>query len=492
MANTKISALTNGNPAQSGDLIPIARSGANFSVTAASIAAQLPNSTDPSNGLLPSGLTQVNAFGDSITSGQGLQGGIPSMQAWGNVFAKALGLPVTNKGLAGADFSTVVGEAYQILPALTSASVSILGSNDVASGTNVATVISGYQAFATWLSLPAANKAVIGGGITTSGSWSTFTEFHLQGVTSTTLNDTATATVTGSTIYVGNWADSGVTDHFDILVDGVSQGPFTQSSPGGIVAQCIRLTGFSAGSHTVVVKVITNGQTATVQWIGGTGSGGPYPFVGIGNCIPRQLQDPTAFNTALATMVSTLQGDGLNVHLFNTNSAIALNQTPNLYQGDQTHPNQLGEQVLASYYLTQCFNAASFPAAAGKNGDALAQILADGGITPEVLAATINSIRNTVPVVAASSVGNSLQTTDGVGNLTSSQATANSSGSITLPSGQTLTTPIIVESATLSPTSSGTAGVTGQIAWDSGKIYVCTAGGGVGAATWKAATLTGV
>ena len=39
MANTKISALTLGNPAQSGDLLPIDRSGANYSVTASSIAA---------------------------------------------------------------------------------------------------------------------------------------------------------------------------------------------------------------------------------------------------------------------------------------------------------------------------------------------------------------------------------------------------------------------------------------------------------------------
>lgn len=35
----KISALTNGNPAQSGDLLPIDRSGANFAVTAGSVAA---------------------------------------------------------------------------------------------------------------------------------------------------------------------------------------------------------------------------------------------------------------------------------------------------------------------------------------------------------------------------------------------------------------------------------------------------------------------
>lgn len=46
MANTKISALTSGNPAQSGDVIPIDRAGTNFSITAGSIAAltsSLPN-----------------------------------------------------------------------------------------------------------------------------------------------------------------------------------------------------------------------------------------------------------------------------------------------------------------------------------------------------------------------------------------------------------------------------------------------------------------
>ena len=39
MADVKISALTSGNPAQSGDEIPVARSGANYKVTAGSIAA---------------------------------------------------------------------------------------------------------------------------------------------------------------------------------------------------------------------------------------------------------------------------------------------------------------------------------------------------------------------------------------------------------------------------------------------------------------------
>jgi len=39
VADTKISALTSGNPAQSGDEIPIARAGANYKITAGSIAS---------------------------------------------------------------------------------------------------------------------------------------------------------------------------------------------------------------------------------------------------------------------------------------------------------------------------------------------------------------------------------------------------------------------------------------------------------------------
>jgi hypothetical protein len=48
----------------------------------------------------------------------------------------------------------------------------------------------------------------------------------------------------------------------------------------------------------------------------------------------------------------------------------------------------------------------------------------------------------------------------------------------------------LVEATTLTPSSAASAGVTGQIAWDSGFIYVCTAGGAATHATWKKAALT--
>ena len=50
MPNTKISALTAGNPAQGTDEIPIARGGANFKVSAASIAATFAGTLAPANG----------------------------------------------------------------------------------------------------------------------------------------------------------------------------------------------------------------------------------------------------------------------------------------------------------------------------------------------------------------------------------------------------------------------------------------------------------
>lgn len=55
-----------------------------------------------------------------------------------------------------------------------------------------------------------------------------------------------------------------------------------------------------------------------------------------------------------------------------------------------------------------------------------------------------------------------------------------------------LSSPQVAIPTSGSPTSAGTAGITGQIIWDANNIYVCTNGGIAGAATWKAAALSAV
>lgn len=64
-------------------------------------------------------------------------------------------------------------------------------------------------------------------------------------------------------------------------------------------------------------------------------------------------------------------------------------------------------------------------------------------------------------------------------NITTSTSISLSSPQVAIPTGG-------------SPTSAGTAGITGQIIWDANNIYVCTHGGIAGAATWKAAALSAV
>jgi len=73
--------------------------------------------------------------------------------------------------------------------------------------------------------------------------------------------------------------------------------------------------------------------------------------------------------------------------------------------------------------------------------------------------------------------------------LGTSTATADASGNLV---GARITGASLVESGTLSPTSAATAGVTGQIAWDTTNLYVCTAGGVAGSATWTKIALTSV
>ena len=62
-------------------------------------------------------------------------------------------------------------------------------------------------------------------------------------------------------------------------------------------------------------------------------------------------------------------------------------------------------------------------------------------------------------------------------------------GGVTIPRTLTLSgaggTAQLIMTNTNSPTSGATAGATGQIAWDATNLYICTAGGAAGAATWK-------
>lgn len=135
MPNTKISALTAGNPAQGTDEIPIARGAANFKVTAASIAALSPAGTVTSvggtgtvNGLT---LTGTVTSSGNLTLGGTLSGVSLTTQVTGT-------LPLANGGTG----QTTKAAAFNALSPVTTTGDLIIG-NGVNSNTRLAIGASG-------------------------------------------------------------------------------------------------------------------------------------------------------------------------------------------------------------------------------------------------------------------------------------------------------------------------------------------------------------
>lgn len=302
---------------------------------------------------IPSAVTGINAYGDSITSGFGL---VPTSRNYASLISNSLGITLSNNfGVSGFNIGQITGEAYPVTSALATASVAQIGANDIAqvfgSQTNINLYVNAAEAFTAWLGLLPANK-ITGGSITYVGTWSSQTQFGLAGQFSSTLNDTATGTVSGSTIYVAGWAATGFANTFDVLVDGVSTGPYSFTGYNTI-PYCVRVSGLSNTSHTVVVKVTAGGGEATVQWMGGN-TGSSFPTVIVGNTIPRPALNEestvVSMNTGLATMLANLKADGLSVIAVDDHAALA-SQAPSFYQADSIHPSGIGAALMAGTFL---------------------------------------------------------------------------------------------------------------------------------------------
>lgn len=304
----------------------------------------------------PAAVTSLNVYGDSISA----EYGMPLGQGWAAIAARVLGLPITN------NFAVVGARLYQtgFYPsALTQSPSNAVGSmmlgnsNDLGDvPAQTAAIVAGDMAISVYLGLPPTQvKQVINSAISLGGAgWATNNAFGQTNNVAfdSTGGDTATGTVTGTTIYVGGYVAGGYGTG-TIKVDGVSQGSvsFLGAVAGGAVFPvAFRYSGFSAGTHTVVLTV-TSGF-CNIQWMAGNGTVGPYVF--FGNTIPRYLQttQPGILNTAVSAMIGQLQSDGLNIKPIDMNSAIPANPTTVVTsQGDLIHPNFYGHTLLAGKFL---------------------------------------------------------------------------------------------------------------------------------------------
>lgn len=172
MANQKISALSSGNPAASSDELVIARSGANYKVTAASLAALR----------LPAGSTtqvQYNLSGALAGSANMTFSGATLTLGVAGTAAGALALRGSTSGTATLQTPAVAGTVTLTLPAVTD-TLAVLGANSFtasqtladaanivvgsSTGTKIATATTQKLGF--YNSTPVAQQATTGTGAT--------------------------------------------------------------------------------------------------------------------------------------------------------------------------------------------------------------------------------------------------------------------------------------------------------------------------------------
>lgn len=367
-------------------------------------------STTPTN--KAPAVTSFNSYGDSITLGYGLGAvGItgPSYLSWPALVAKGLNVSLTNNYAVTGAVITTSGTFYPAAqgksPTAAVANMVLGLSNhlvtDADGSTKQAQLVSGLEAMVVYLALPTSlRQETINSAITYSGTdWTLSSAFGVSNNVrfSSVSGATATATVNGTTAYIGTYGFPGYANNAAVTIDGASKGTisFDTSYSGGVVApQCFRFSGLSSGNHTVVLTVPAGGKFCNVQWMAGNGGTTQTPLVVVGATIPRSglTAQAVSLNTDVNAMVTNLVADGLNVMYVDTNTPLSLTATPPQYFSDGVHPNEGGQQFVASAVLAALKPNPTFPAESGVGGDTLTQNLNASQVPTSFLTAHVPSV----------------------------------------------------------------------------------------------------
>ena len=303
----------------------------------------------------PASITGFNLFGDSITSGYGLQN---VNESWGYVFARSLGISAANITDFAVPAAFLVNNGFYpsaltVSPTTSVANFTLGNSNDL---THIPTftneIVNGDEAMLVWLALPATAKLFVTAGGMTCPGWLSTTVF---GQTTKFINSTGatcTGTVNGTVIYVASNSASTSAGTGTIKVDGTQCATMNNSDAIGQYPQLYRCAGLTSGNHSVVVTSNGDGNLA-VQWYAGNQGGGQTILAGYGATIPRTgfPTQPGILNPAVRSMIATLKGDGLNVIYVADDARLSITASPTNYLNDLIHPNISGAILVANNWL---------------------------------------------------------------------------------------------------------------------------------------------
>ena len=320
--------------------------------------------------MLPLSTTAFNAYGDSITIGAGVAN---KSQAYPQLVAAALGVPVSNNyGLSGQDLQQITRSAYENPPTIAIGSLTLLGANDagdIPGQYTLAQYFAQQMAYAAWTAVPT-DQIVLAAAMTYTGSWSTGASGLPVYYSTGTIGNTATAVVSGTTVYVGTFVFGGLVTAFTVTIDGVLVDTQSITMPGAPVYQCFRYPGLSSGNHTVVITANTTSDYAAVQWVAANG-GTNKPLSLMGNCINGPSSTITSINAQLATIAGQLHSDGLQSYVVDTAAAINDTSYPNEF-ADSVHPNALGNWLISDAFLKVMWASS---ATAGLNAQMVASLM---------------------------------------------------------------------------------------------------------------------
>jgi lysophospholipase L1-like esterase len=274
-----------------------------------------------------------------------------------------LGVTATNSAVSGSQAADQAVVAKNHAPIAGDQFVVYVGTNDANLYLGDPTKQGYYRAaleyLLVWNATPTKTNATAG---TLTAGW--FADAYSSGVgeASFTPGDTATFTVSGTTVYIAMKYYTGGYGTANILVDGVVKATYTATDTAAYTTGLnaapydqvglIRIPGLAAGSHSVQIAVTAGTGTyppiVYLQWVAGS-SQAAYTPVYV-NTIhhwatyagANTAANIDAYNAIQNSVIAELQADGLNIVSVNPN-LIASD-----ISSDGIHPNDTGDGKIAA------------------------------------------------------------------------------------------------------------------------------------------------
>ncbi len=297
--------------------------------------------------------------GNSIMAGYSASAPSKSFAA---LYAAATGKQFVNVAVSGAMVQDQTSAIYARPLSVGDSAAIFLGTNDDRMYNNdpvkQTLFIDGYRALVVY---QAAARKDARTAARLNGDWyDNIYSGHGLGIAATQAGSKVQFSFTGDVLYLGMIRQAGNDGRFTVSENGTVKGAYSLGGSGQTFFQqgtsldygpkCIRVAGFGAGSHTVVLEVLSN--RVYFDWWADTTKAAS---VLVGN-IPKARPDANgnyqsggsessvlANNAAIVQMVSQLKADGLNVSLWDVCSRLTL---ADMDTGAGYHPIDSGHQKM--------------------------------------------------------------------------------------------------------------------------------------------------